>query len=152
MSFKKYTLNSLTETEVLGQKIARLLCSQDVILLKGTLGAGKTTLARCIITSLNPNIAHVPSPTFTLVQTYDTSRGSLWHFDLYRIHNAEEVFELGIEEAFDSGISLIEWPERLGRLRLPSSFLEITLDIIQESDVREARLTLSESWDQRWNM
>lgn len=152
MSFRKYTLDSLADTQALGQKIAGLLRPRDVVLLKGTLGAGKTALARCIITSLNPDISHVPSPTFTLVQTYDTPCGSLWHFDLYRLHDTEEVFELGIEEAFGSGISLIEWPERLGKLRLPPALLDVTLNIFKESEKREAQLTLGESWDQRWKI
>lgn len=151
MSDLVYVLNSLTDTQALGQKVATLLQPRDVILLKGDLGVGKTALARAIVTSLNPDIVQVPSPTFTLVQLYETLRGDLWHFDLYRLRQAEEAFELGLEEAFGTGISLIEWPERLGGLRLPSSLLEIHLKNVEESvDRREAWIILSESWKQRW--
>jgi tRNA threonylcarbamoyladenosine biosynthesis protein TsaE len=150
MFSKTYSLNSLSETQLLGEKIARLLRPQDVIFLKGELGAGKTTLARSIITALNPHIISVPSPTFSLVQIYEISQGNLWHFDLYRIKHIEEVFELAIEEAFSSGISLIEWPERLEGLRLPSSLLEVTLENVQQTEKRIAKLVFSLSWKQKW--
>ena len=151
MSDLVYALNALTDTQALAQKIAAFLQPKDVILLKGDLGAGKTAFARAMITSLNPDIVHVPSPTFTLVQMYETSRGTIWHFDLYRLHQTEEVFELGIEEAFGTGISLIEWPERLSNIRLPSSLLEIHFKNITGSDEkREAWLNLSESWTKKW--
>ena len=145
-----YPLSSLQDTQTLAQKIARCLQPCDVVLLKGDLGAGKTTLAKKIITLLNPEITSIPSPTFTLSQTYDTPKGDVWHYDLYRLKGSEDVLELGIDEAFASGICLIEWPERLGNLRLPRALLNINLVIIGPDDQRQAELTLSDSWQQRW--
>ncbi|MGI4852024.1 MAG: tRNA (adenosine(37)-N6)-threonylcarbamoyltransferase complex ATPase subunit type 1 TsaE [Janthinobacterium lividum] len=145
-----YPLPSLQDTQTLAQKIVQCLQPCDVVLLKGDLGAGKTTLAKKIITLLNPEITSIPSPTFTLSQTYDTPKGDVWHYDLYRLKSSEEVLELGIDEAFASGICLIEWPERLGNLRLPSALLKINLVIMGPDDQRQAELTLSESWQQRW--
>lgn len=115
-------------TEQLGAALAARLKPGDVVALKGDLGAGKTTLARAIIRAAagDPDLI-VPSPTFTLVETYDTPRGTYWHFDLYRLETPEQVFELGWEEALAEGIVLLEWPERLDAL-LPEH-LEVALEV-----------------------
>lgn len=114
------------ETAVLARKVALCLRPGDVVLLKGDLGAGKTTFARALIQTLCGEEREVPSPTFTLVQTYEAPDFTLWHFDLYRLNGGEEIYELGIEEAYNDGVSLIEWPERLG-VNLPRDYLEIEL-------------------------
>ncbi len=103
-----------TATEALGRRLADAACPGDVIALEGPLGAGKTTLARAFIRHLTSPGEDVPSPTFTLVQTYAAARAPIWHFDLFRLSHADEAIELGIEDAFAEGIVLIEWPERLG--------------------------------------
>ena len=115
-------------TESLGATLAARLKPRDVVGLKGDLGAGKTTLARAIIraAAADPDLI-VPSPTFTLVEVYETPRGQYWHFDLYRLETPEQVYELGWEEALAEGIVLLEWPERLGRL-LPQH-LSVTLEV-----------------------
>ena len=115
-------------TEQLGATLAARLKPGYVVALKGDLGAGKTTLARAIIRAAagDPDLI-VPSPTFTLVETYATPVGTYWHFDLYRLETPEQVFELGWEEALAEGIVLLEWPERLGAL-LPEH-LEIALEV-----------------------
>ena len=124
-------------TERLGATLAERLRVGDVVGLKGELGAGKTTLARAIIrAAAGDRELIVPSPTFTLVEVYETPRGSFWHFDLYRLEAAEQVYELGWEEALADGIVLIEWPERLGDL-LPRH-LGVTLEL--EGDERRALL------------
>jgi tRNA threonylcarbamoyladenosine biosynthesis protein TsaE len=123
---KTYTTHSPEETAHVAQKIADLLKPCDVLLLKGELGAGKSTFARALIQTLCGAHMEVPSPTFTLVQTYETPKFVLWHFDLYRLNHTEEIYELGIEEAYASGVCLIEWPERLGPY-LPREYLEIEL-------------------------
>ena len=101
-------------TAALASRVAALVVPGDIIALKGDLGAGKTSFARAFIRARGDAHEEVPSPTFTLVQIYQTDAVAIWHFDLYRLDAAEEAWELGIEEAFASGVSLIEWPERLG--------------------------------------
>lgn len=116
----------------------------DVVLLSGPVGAGKTHFARALIQSLLTVPEDVPSPTFTLVQTYDTQSGDLWHADLYRITTDAEIDELGLTEAFEDAICLIEWPDRLGELQ-PESALSVTIE--QNGDGRTARF----SWtDKTW--
>ena len=124
----KLTIDNEAALPPLAQKLAAVLTGGDVVFLSGDLGAGKTALARVLIRELtgNPD-EEVPSPTFTLVQTYDTKRGTLWHFDLYRLKTPEEIIELGWEEALPSGIILVEWPQRLGYLA-PRDRLEVRID------------------------
>jgi tRNA threonylcarbamoyladenosine biosynthesis protein TsaE len=122
-------------TEALGATLAARLKPGDVVGLKGDLGAGKTTLARAIIRAAAADPALiVPSPTFTLVEVYDTPRGAYWHFDLYRLDEPQQVYELGWEDALAEGIVLLEWPERLGRL-LPKH-LSVTLELASDDGRR----------------
>jgi N-acetylmuramate 1-kinase len=110
------TLNLADEqaTNLLGNDLARALVPGDLVLLSGDLGAGKSTLARALIRTLaqDPDL-EVPSPTFTLVQAYDTPL-PVAHFDLYRLGDPAELDELGLDDALDGGIALVEWPERAG--------------------------------------
>lgn len=112
---------------------AKKLQPGDVVALYGTLGAGKTTIAREMIKSLCGEDIIVTSPTFNLLQTYDTADCTIYHFDLYRLSNASEVYELGIEEALDSHISIIEWPEIFEK-NLPKNTIKIKIDIIDNAD------------------
>lgn len=137
---KTYTTHSPDETAQIAQDIAGLLRPGHVILLKGELGAGKSTFARALIQALCGADTEVPSPTFTLVQTYEAPQFVLWHFDLYRLNHSEEIYELGIEEAYASGVCLIEWPERLGSY-LPKAYLEIELSYGNHENERILRLT-----------
>jgi len=140
-------LPTTTTTTALAGSIARLLCRSDIVALSGELGAGKTFLARAIIQALGgPD--EVPSPTFTLVQTYDLSPAPVWHFDLYRLAKPEEAYELDIEDAFIDAISLIEWPERLGAL-LPRDRLDIHLAYGDTPDSRVATISGGPSWTER---
>jgi tRNA threonylcarbamoyladenosine biosynthesis protein TsaE len=114
-------------TERLGAALAKRLRPRDVVALQGGLGVGKTTLARAILRAASGDPALiVPSPTFTLVEIYDTPAGVFWHCDLYRLEEPEQVFELGWEEARADGMALVEWAERLGTL-LPRERLTVTL-------------------------
>lgn len=124
-----FSLADESATEQLGAALAVALLPRDLVALGGGLGAGKTTLARAILRTASgePRLI-VPSPTFTLVEVYDTPKGAFWHFDLYRLEAPEQVFELGWEEALAEGIVLIEWPERLGSL-LPTPSLAVTLTV-----------------------
>ncbi|HEX5454087.1 MAG TPA: tRNA (adenosine(37)-N6)-threonylcarbamoyltransferase complex ATPase subunit type 1 TsaE [Stellaceae bacterium] len=119
----------------------------DVIALRGELGTGKTSFARAFIRARGGGEA-VPSPTFTLVQVYDLPDGAVWHIDAYRLRDPEEAWELGIEEALHDGISLIEWPERLGSL-VPSRRLEIALSHGAAPDARRAALDPGGDWAAR---
>jgi tRNA threonylcarbamoyladenosine biosynthesis protein TsaE len=133
------------ETAALGERLARHARPGDVIALQGDLGAGKTTLARALIRRLAGSETEAPSPTFTLVQTYETAQLSIWHFDLYRLNDPREARELGMEEAVD-GLCLIEWPERLGR-DLPSARLEVRLSF--DGEGRIAQLQDLHDWSTR---
>lgn len=137
-------------TDRLAATVAPILRRGDVIALAGDLGAGKTTFARAVIRALAGEETEVPSPTFTLVQTYVTPAGTIWHFDLYRIDAPDEVWELGIEDAFAGGIALIEWPERLGDL-IPADHLRISLAAVPGAP-EERRVELEphgQSWRSR---
>lgn len=144
-------LPDLAATRAFARELAGLLRRGDIIGLSGDLGSGKTTLARALIEALAERFhgpcEEVPSPTFTLVQTYDFPGLPVWHFDLYRIKNPDEAAELGIEEAFASAVSLIEWPERLGPY-LPPGHLSIELQYAN-GERRRARITAPGSWAAR---
>ena len=97
----------------LGRLVGLCLEKQDFVALWGGLGAGKTTFSRGVVQGLQERthrIEEVPSPTFTLVQYYETDVCPVWHFDFYRIESPDEIYELGYEEALETGISLVEWP------------------------------------------
>lgn len=140
-------LDSPAATQRLGFLLAAYLRAGDVVALAGDLGAGKSVLARAIITSLCPDEDDIPSPTFTLVQTYEPpSGGQIMHFDLYRLESPEEALDLGIEDAFLDAINLIEWSQRLGSF-LPRTALQITLAAIEgTTEARMATLTGSTRW------
>jgi tRNA threonylcarbamoyladenosine biosynthesis protein TsaE len=146
-------LADLAATERLAARIGALARPGDVIALQGPLGAGKTAFARGFIAALaraeGRAAEDVPSPTFTLVQSYDFARFTVHHFDLYRLEDAAEAQELGLDEARDGGVVLIEWPERLGAL-LPQERLHIVLAPGPAPDVRMARIEAFGSWQGRW--
>lgn len=134
-------------TAAFATRLASALKPGDIVALDGTLGAGKTALARALINALPGEPEDVPSPTFTLVQTYDRGDLEIWHFDLYRIEDPEDVFELGIEDAFADAVSLIEWPERMGSL-LPSKNLNVRIEEI--STGRRITLSGNDEWRRRF--
>lgn len=138
-------LASLAETEALAARLAGLARPGDSVLLEGPLGAGKSAFARAFLRALAGDaLLEVPSPTFTLVQGYDTRRGPAHHFDLWRLAGPAELAELGWEEARE-GIVLVEWPDRLGPLA-PTDALRITL---APGEAEEARLATLAGWEGR---
>ncbi len=139
-----------TATAALAARIAAVAAPADIIALKGDLGSGKTVFARAFIGACG-NQDEVPSPTFTLVQVYDAGPAAIWHFDLYRIRAPEEAWELGIEEAFITGISLIEWPERLGPL-LPGHRLELRFAFGVGPNERRIAIDPGNEWQARLAM
>ena len=141
-------LSDEAATERLGRRLAEAARPGDIIALGGDLGCGKTTLARAFIRALTNAEEEVPSPTFTLVQSYDCRLGPLWHFDLYRLDKPEDALELGIEDAFGDGVCLIEWPERLGPW-LPADHLAVGLEAGPGPAARRARLDGGGAWSRR---
>ncbi len=112
-------------TTALAKSIAPRLSRGDTILLSGPIGVGKTAFARALIRARLGRQEDVPSPTFTLVQTYEDQAADIWHADLYRLTHPDEALELGLEEAFSDAICLIEWPDRLGDAA-PKDALQMT--------------------------
>ncbi len=133
----EYKLLTRGDTAELGARIAASLAPGDAVALEGGLGAGKTTLARAILRALGLDET-VPSPSFTLVQLYETPRLAVSHYDLYRIENPSEIDELGLDEALMTGAALIEWPEHAGE-RLPADALHVQLAITGE-ETRKVRV------------
>ncbi|MEQ9260208.1 MAG: tRNA (adenosine(37)-N6)-threonylcarbamoyltransferase complex ATPase subunit type 1 TsaE [Roseovarius sp.] len=133
-------------THALARALATHLAPGAVVLLSGDVGAGKTHFARGVIQALLETPEDVPSPTFTLVQSYPGRSGEIWHADLYRLTDASELEELGLFAAFDEAICLVEWPDRLGETA-PREALSLLFDA---GDTDEAR-TLTATWsDDRW--
>ena len=138
------TLNDEAATAALGARIAGGLKRGDVVLLKGELGAGKTALARAILRKLGVD-TYVPSPTFTLVQAYETPKLTVSHFDFYRILKPTELFELGLDDALEEGAALVEWPEHGFPQRFAAKALVVALSTLSES-AREAHISGPARW------
>jgi len=150
MSSKTLHIAGENELDALAARLAPHLHAGDVVVLQGDLGAGKTAFSRAFINVLSAAPQEVPSPTFTLVQVYDDMEPPVWHFDLYRIEHQDDILELGWDEARRQGISLVEWPERLGSL-LPKDRLEINIRFIKDSEnSRQIILTPYGRWADRF--
>src|SRR6201991_5174523 len=137
-------------TARLGAAIAARLDAGEAVCLSGPLGAGKSTLARALVRALTTADEDVPSPTFTLVQFYAGNRINVAHFDLYRLADADEAYEIGLDEALEDGAAVIEWPERLGG-RLPGDRLDVEIALGETADEagRYVRLTPHGAWEGR---
>lgn len=142
-------LSSPEATTSLAEAIAPALVAGDVVLLEGPIGAGKSHFCRAVIAcllGLEGRSEDIPSPTYTLVQTYRLARFEIWHADLYRLTGPSQVIELGLEDAFDTALVLVEWPDRLGDAAPPQA-LRIELAPTDAGDGRIARVSAS---DPRW--
>ena len=136
----------LVRLDILASRLAVMLKSGDVIALSGPLGAGKTTLARALVTRLGSE-GEVPSPTFALMQRYETPHLTLTHCDFYRLE-PPELDELGLDDAVSEGVVIVEWPERASRW-LPEDRLDIAMDETATPDLRRIVLTGHGSWAAR---
>lgn len=138
-------LDTVAATTALANAIAPLLIAGDTVLLAGDLGTGKTHFARQVIRSRLSGADRdhdIPSPTYTLVQTYSADICDIWHADLYRLEVPDEVVDLGLPDAFETAICLIEWPDRLGPYR-PTDALEIRLTHTATATARRADMSWS---------
>ena len=143
------TLPSPEAAAALARRLAHDLRPGDTLLLEGPVGAGKSHFARALIAELLPGPEDIPSPTYTLVQTYEGRSGPVWHADLYRLGDPGELIELGLEEAFGTAICVVEWPECLGDLAPPSA---LRLRFATGGSPEERRLDLSwtdDDWTHR---
>jgi tRNA threonylcarbamoyladenosine biosynthesis protein TsaE len=146
---RDWVLPDAAATTRLGAAIAPLLAPGETVLLFGPLGMGKSTLARGLIRALTGPEEDVPSPTFTLVQFYD-SDPPVAHFDLYRLTRPEEAAEIGLDEALDVGCAVIEWPERLGDD--PAHWLgpdRLAVTLSESGEGRHATVSGAGAWDAR---
>lgn len=137
---QKFILNSEQETTELAKNIAGKIKKGDILTFSGDLGSGKTFLCREIIKALCGSDTKVISPTFNLLQIYQTANFEIYHFDLYRLNHPDEIYELGIEDAFDK-VCLIEWPEIISHILPKKSVTEIKISIISSTS-REVVITL----------
>lgn len=137
---------NLARMQKFADALSKHLKQGDCLLLNGDLGAGKTQFSKFLIQALVKDKIDVPSPTFTIVQTYDSDDLEIWHFDLYRIGDVDELEEIGWFEDIKNRLSLVEWPDRLGTYA-PKNALEVSISI-QENDLRCVRLSTS---DQKWD-
>ncbi len=136
MSINKHIVLSPKQMQELGKTFSKTSKKGDIFLLSGDLGAGKTLFSKGFIKGLCKGIKTVQSPTFSILNTYKSDNGiEIFHYDLYRIEKEQELEELAIQEAFSEGITLIEWPEKLGRYN-PVKHKEIKINII-DSKTRE---------------
>ncbi len=143
---RSFTFDTEAQTEAFARSLSHLSRPGDVFLLEGDIGAGKTSLARAFIRAKCGSETEVPSPTFTLIQTYEYDEGEIWHCDLYRLSSPDEAIELGLDAAFETAITLVEWPDRLAELA-PSSALTISLQIA--GDGRTACVYGEGDWAER---
>jgi tRNA threonylcarbamoyladenosine biosynthesis protein TsaE len=123
---KSFVLSTEEDTRHLAQQFSKLLGPGDCVLLSGDIGSGKSFFSRSLIQHRFGQLIDVPSPTFTIVQTYDHPQGDIWHCDLYRLSTVDEIVELGLQAAFETAICLVEWPDRLGPLE-PENPIRVNL-------------------------
>lgn len=140
-------LPDLAAMEAFGQRIAARLAPGDVVALSGTLGTGKTTLARAILAALG-HTGEVPSPTYTIIETYDELNPPVVHADFYRLEDPSDVEELGLDDYREGAVLLAEWPDHAGGFAHEPACLAIDLEKV--GDGREAVVTPGTSWQGRW--
>ena len=143
-----FHFDSESQTAAFGKRLADQAGVGDVIALSGSLGSGKSVLARGFIQAHTGRAIDVTSPTFTLVHLYDEVSPPVWHLDLYRLEHQNEIEELGLDEALATGITIVEWPEKAGTW-LPRDRLDIDLSGTGNTDKRLAVVMAGPSWTER---
>ena len=140
-------LASEADTRAIGNYLATQLRISDVIALSGPLGVGKTALARAMIEALGHE-GEVPSPSFAIVQPYENLDPPLWHVDLYRIERPDEMAQLGLDNALDDAVMIVEWPERAGDGAWPEA-LRLSLHFAPDG-ARRLTAQVPTAWEARW--
>ena len=141
----EYEIPSSEAMTLFAAHIAEIIQPGDLVFLRGCLGAGKTTWARGFLEALSIDTP-IKSPTYTLVETYETSLGLVHHFDLYRLHHGDELHYMGIDDYFDEGaIGLIEWPERGGDV-LPDPVIEFDITMTNNEQKRLVRCRVPDQY------
>lgn len=141
------TLKDEKATLAFGGKLARQLRAGDVVTLSGALSAGKTTLVRGLLGALGHQ-GEVPSPSFAIVQPYEMLDPPIWHVDLYRIENASDLVELGIDDIREDGVLIVEWPDQAGSDAWPEA-LALSL-VVADNGSRALTAEVPASWESRW--
>ena len=131
-----------------GARIAPLLAPGDIVLLDGALGAGKTTLVRGLLAALG-HAGEVPSPSFAIVQPYESLSPPVWHVDLYRIGHPSELEELGLQSILVDGVLIVEWPANAGPGAWPPTALALSL-VVRDDATRVLTATPGKGWEKRW--
>ena len=150
MSSQKISIKNKIEMSGLAKKIAALAQIGNIFGLKGSLGAGKSFFAREFINALSASEINVPSPTFNLVYSYNTKKGEVFHFDLYRLKNVQDLENIGFFDAIKNGICLIEWPEIATKF-LPKNYIEIEIVALGDGEEREVRINIFNCQeDRKW--
>lgn len=139
MISQKISIKNKIEMSDLAKKVAALAQVGNIIALKGSLGVGKSFFAREFINALSVSEINVPSPTFNLVYAYNTKKGEVFHFDLYRLKNERELENIGFFDAIKNGICLIEWPE-IAEKFMPKNYIKIEIVAIGDGEEREVRI------------
>ncbi|XGA08646.1 MAG: tRNA (adenosine(37)-N6)-threonylcarbamoyltransferase complex ATPase subunit type 1 TsaE [Wolbachia endosymbiont of Xenopsylla cheopis] len=134
MHIEKYKAVDVSFVELLAKKIAKVVKPPIVIALHGDLGVGKTAFAKFFINTLLPDEV-VSSPTFNIINRYNTCNFVIWHLDLYRIKDLDELYDIGVEEVLNAGIAIVEWPELIKKLTVP----DIEININYNDDKNDLR-------------
>ena len=134
-------------TAKFGRKLAKALRPHDVVTLSGPLSAGKTTLVRGLLAGLG-HTGEVPSPSFAIVQPYESLKVPVWHVDLYRIEGPDEIEELGLDDIRGHGVLIVEWPEHAGRELWPEA-LALSLET-RDDGSRALTAKVPAAWEERW--
>ncbi|MGL5378629.1 tRNA (adenosine(37)-N6)-threonylcarbamoyltransferase complex ATPase subunit type 1 TsaE [Clostridium sp.] len=137
-----FTVNSVESTTSLGLKLGKLLNPGDIICLTGDLGTGKTHITKGIAQGLDIH-EHITSPTFTIVNEYDSGRLKLYHFDVYRVSDPDEIYAIGFDDyIFSNGVSIIEWANYIEEI-LPSEYLHILIEKDLEKGENFRKITIT---------
>ncbi len=139
MNNETFKINNLADTKLIAEQIALKLKYPSLLLLQGDLGAGKTTFVQYLIKFLIPSASNIQSPTFNIIHEYKSTIGKIWHCDFYRLKDKEEIFELGIEEALNENILIIEWPE-IAMDILPKKNVVINISKTSDSEIRTFKI------------